>query len=129
MGSVGFTTATELADTIARTTGVPFRTAHTIVGEVVRNGKCDFDTIDQVGQKYVGKPLSLLGLVANDISEALDVSHNIAKRNVKGGPAAIEVSRMIKARRTHLRSQRRRLSLQQNALQKVEQDLLHHSDV
>ncbi len=128
MGSVGFTTATELADTIARTTGLPFRTAHTIVGEVARNGKCDLDTIDQVGKKYVGKPLSLLGLTASDIREALDVSHNIAKRDVKGGPAASEVSRMIKARRTHLRSQRRRLSLQQDALQMVEKDLLYHTD-
>lgn len=129
MSSVGFTTATELADTIVRTTSVPFRTAHTIVGEVVRIGNCDFDTIDSVGKKHVGKPLSLLGLTASDVREALDVSHNIAKRNVKGGPAASEVARMIKARRTRLRSQRRRLSLQQNALQMVEKALLHHTDV
>ena len=126
---MGFTTATELADTIVRTTSVPFRTAHTIVGEVVRIGNCDFDTIDSVGKKHVGKPLSLLGLTASDVREALDVSHNVAKRNVKGGPAASEVARMIKARRTRLRSQRRRLSLQQNALQMVEKALLHHTDV
>jgi argininosuccinate lyase len=128
MGSVGFTTATELADTIARTTSVPFRTAHTIVGEVVRIGKCDLDTINQVGKRHVGKPLSLLGLTASDVREALDVSHNIAKRNVTGGPAESEVARMIKARRKHLRSQKRRLSLQQNTLQKMEKDLLDHSD-
>jgi argininosuccinate lyase len=129
MSSVGFTTATELADTIARTTSVPFRTAHTIVGEVVRIGNCDFDTIDNVGKKHVGKSLSLLGLTASDVREALDVSHNIAKRGVKGGPAASEVARMIKARRKRLGSQRRHLALQQNALQMVEKDLLHHSDV
>jgi argininosuccinate lyase len=127
MSSVGFTTATELADTIARVTNVPFRTAHTIVGEVVRIGKCDLDTIDQVGKKHVGKPLSDLGLTANDVREALDVSHNVAKRNLKGGPATSEVARMIKARRRHLRSRRRRLSLQKNALQMVEKSLLHDS--
>jgi argininosuccinate lyase len=128
MGSVGFTTATELADTIARTTSVPFRTAHTIVGEVVRIGKCDLDTIDQVGNKHVGKPLSLLGLTANDVREALDVSHNIAKRDVTGGPAESEVARMIKLRRKNLQSQMRRLSLQQSALKMVEKDLLNYSD-
>jgi argininosuccinate lyase len=128
MGSVGFTTATELADTIARTTRIPFRTAHTIVGEVVRIGKCDLDTIDQVGKRHVGKPLSLLGLTASDVREALDVRRNISKRDVKGGPAESEVARMIKARSKHLRSQKRRLSLQQNALQKMEKDLLDHSD-
>jgi argininosuccinate lyase len=127
MSSVGFTTATELADTIARATHVPFRTAHTIVGEVVRIGTCDLDTIDRVGIKHVGKPLSLLGLTADDVREALDVSLNVARRDVKGGPAVSEVTRMIKARRRSLRSQRRRLSLQQNALQRVEKDLLHDS--
>jgi len=127
MSSVGFTTATELADTIARATHVPFRTAHTIVGEVVRIGTCDLDTIDQVGIKHVGKPLSLLGLTADDVREALDVSHNVARRDVKGGPAVSEVTRMITARRRLLRSQRRRLSLQQNALQRAEKDLLHVS--
>jgi argininosuccinate lyase len=127
MSSVGFTTATELADTIARATRVPFRTAHTIIGEVVRIGTCDLDTIDRVGIKHVGKPLSLLGLTADDVREALDVSHNVARRDVKGGPAGSEVTRMITARRRSLRSQRQRLSLQQNALQSAEKDLLHDS--
>jgi len=127
MSSVGFTTATELADTIARATQVPFRTAHTIVGEVARIGTCDLDTIDRVGIKHVGKPLSLLGLTADDVKEALNVSHNVARRNVKGGPASSEVTRMIKTRRRLLRSRRRRLSLQQNALQRAEKDLLHES--
>ncbi|MGZ4922465.1 MAG: argininosuccinate lyase [Halobacteriota archaeon] len=129
MSSVGFTTATELADTIARTTSVPFRTAHNIVGEVARIGEYDLDTIDQVGKKHVGKPLSLLGLTANDVREALDVCNNVAKRDIKGGPAENEVARMIKARRKHLRSQKRHLSLQQNALQIMEKDLLDDSDV
>jgi len=124
MSSVGFTTATELADTIARVTHVPFRTAHTIVGEVVRTGTCDLDTIDRVGIKYVGKLLSLLGLTAEDVRDALDVSQNVAKRDVKGGPAVSEVKRMIKARRRLIRSQQRRLSLKQNALQRAEKDLL-----
>ena len=34
----GFTTATELADTIVRETGIPFRTAHQIVGMLAKEG-------------------------------------------------------------------------------------------
>jgi argininosuccinate lyase len=127
MSSEGFTTATELADTIARATNVPFRTAHTIVGEVARIGKCDLDTIDQVGKKRVGKLLSDLGLTADDVREALDVTQNVAKRNVKGGPATSEVARMIKARSRRLRSRRRRLSQQKKGLQMAEKGLLYDS--
>jgi len=63
------------------------------------------------------------------MSERLSTStNNIAKRDVNGGPAESEVARMIKSRRKHLKSQLRRLSLQQDALKMVEKDLLHHSD-
>jgi argininosuccinate lyase len=124
MSSEGFTTATELADTIARVTGVPFRTAHTIVGELTRVGKYDLETIDLVGKQHVGKRLSGLGLTVDDVSQALDVNVNVARRGTKGGPAPAEVTHMLKARRRRLRTQERRLALQRNVIKKLEGDLL-----
>jgi len=76
---VGFTTATELADTIARTAHVPFRTAHTIVGDLARVGACDLGAIDKVGLRHLGKQLSQLGLTAEDVAEALDVNRKRCK--------------------------------------------------
>lgn len=124
MSSVGFTAATELADTIARVAHVPFRTAHTIVGELARVGRYDLETIDLAGVQHVGKRLSGLGLTADDVSQALDVNVNVARRDVKGGPATTEVTRMMRARRRRLRVQKRRLGLQKSAIKKVEDDLL-----
>ena len=37
----GFSTATDLADTLVRSYGLPFRTAHTIVGRAVQKGSLD----------------------------------------------------------------------------------------
>jgi len=38
----GFSTATELADMLVRAYGLPFRTAHTIVGRAVQKGISHF---------------------------------------------------------------------------------------
>jgi argininosuccinate lyase len=127
VSSEGFTTATELADTIARVAHVPFRTAHTIVGELARIGKYDLGTIDLVGMRHIGKRLSGLGLTADDVSQALDANANVVRRDVKGGPAPAEVTRMVKARHGRLRAQKRRLALQKSALRKLEDDLLRYS--
>jgi argininosuccinate lyase len=123
---VGFTAATELADTIARIAHVPFRTAHTVVGELARFGRYDLETIDRVGIQHVGKRLSELGLTADDVSQALDVNINVARRDVKGGPAATEVTRMVKARRRRLRTQKQRLRMHKNEIKRLENDLLRH---
>jgi argininosuccinate lyase len=124
MSAVGFTTATELADTIARTAHVPFRTAHTIVGDLARVSAWDLDALDQVGLRHLGKQLSQLGLTADDVAEALDVNRNVAKRDIAGGPAANQLKRMLKARRKRHKVRQQRLLLRQTALQRAEKGLL-----
>jgi argininosuccinate lyase len=124
MSAEGFSTATELADTIARAAHVPFRTAHTIVGDLARVGAHDLDAIDQAGLRHIGKQLSLLGLTADDVAEALDINRNVARRDNAGGPAAKELKRMLKARRRRHKARQRRLLLQQTALETAETGLL-----
>jgi len=127
MSSVGFTTATELADTITRAAHVPFRTAHTIVADLARVGTCDLDAIDEVALRHLGKPLSLLGLTTDDVEKALDVNMNIAKRDISGGPAASQLKRMLKARRSRHRRRRQRLLQRQTTLETAEENLLKGS--
>jgi argininosuccinate lyase len=94
----GFMTATELADTIVRTTGIPFRTAHHIVGAVARSGKTpSLHDLDAISMKLIHEKLSAKGLTEKDINEALDTAVNINKHTVTGGPAPKETKRQVSA--------------------------------
>ena len=95
----GFTTATELADTLVRSTGIPFRTAHQIVGVLARgSGEPTLGEIDAVAHNVIGESLSARGLTEEEVCEALDAVSNIKKRVVPGGPAPEEVKRSLKNR-------------------------------
>jgi argininosuccinate lyase len=95
----GFTTATELADTLVRSTGIPFRTAHQIVGVLARgSGEPTLGEIDAVAHNLIGDSLSARGLTEEMVLEALDAVSNIKKRSVAGGPAPEEVQRSLENR-------------------------------
>jgi argininosuccinate lyase len=94
----GFITATELADTIVRTTGLPFRTAHHIVGTVARSGRIpSLHDLDAISMELIHEKLSDNGLTEKNIKEALDPVANIRKREVEGGPAPKETKRQLAA--------------------------------
>lgn len=86
--STGFTTATELADTLVRECGIPFRTAHQIVGILAkRDVEPTLEDIEAVGRTVLGESLTERGLNENMVKQALDPMLNIQKRKVIGGPA------------------------------------------
>ena len=94
--NTGFMTATELADTIVRATGIPFRTAHHIVGASAKTGKTPtLSLLDGISLKILGEKLSDKGLSEKAVKEALDPQVNIRKRTVSGGPAPKEIKRQI----------------------------------
>ncbi|UZE92591.1 MAG: argininosuccinate lyase [Methanosarcinales archaeon] len=96
---VGLITATELADTIVRETGISFRTAHQIVGTLAKSGqKPTLDQIDRIANRIIGKKLSELGLTQASLDKALDPEQNIQIRCIRGGPAPKETLRMAKDR-------------------------------
>ncbi|MGB2728676.1 MAG: argininosuccinate lyase [Halobacteriota archaeon] len=101
---VGFTTATELADTIVRETDVSFRTAHKIVSSMAEKGvdKVTLEELNEVAGAVIGKKLSELGLNDEKVNEAMNIVSNIEKRDVKGGPAKKEVLRMLRVRKMDL---------------------------
>ena len=107
----GFTTATELADTLVRVTGIPFRTAHQIIGIIATESEIPtLEKIDGVSQNVLGKKLSDQGLTEDMIQEALDPVLNIKKRNVIGGPAPDEMRRSLKNCKSKLENDEQKLN-------------------
>ncbi len=88
----GFTTATELADTLVRDVGLPFRLAHkvvtTLVQTAVRAGiSSDELTIDML-QTAANEVLDHeLDFTAEQMAQALDPEHFVRVRTVIGGVA------------------------------------------
>jgi argininosuccinate lyase len=96
----GFTTATELADTLVRQAHLPFRTAHRVVAQLVRDALAQKFAprdiraahLDVAAQQVLGRAL---GLSDEVVREALDARHFVALRAVPGGPAPQAMSAVI----------------------------------
>jgi argininosuccinate lyase len=99
----GFSTATGLADLLVQDLGLPFRTAHTIVGRAVKAGRLDLATLEREGKKAFGISLSAKGLTREKVEEALDVRSQVDARRAPGGPAPAAVKKAIRGRKAQLR--------------------------
>ena len=107
LAAIGYATMTELADTIVREKGMSFRMAHNIVGKTVSRGvdagltAVDLTTelLDESSQELFGHPL---GLSAEALQKALNPWENIRVRTVTGGPAPVEMARMLGNARARL---------------------------
>jgi argininosuccinate lyase len=96
-----FITVTELADTIVRREGLPFRAAHQIVARAVREAlaagaELSYETLQAAAVGLTGRRL---GLTEEEAREALDPEHFVAVRKVLGGPAPSETRRALAAER------------------------------
>ena len=82
--AAGFSTATDLADWLVRSAGVPFREAHHIVGRVVR-------LAEQLEKPLAELPLDELRAIDPRLTKAalavLDVDSSVASRVSEGGTA------------------------------------------
>src|SRR3972149_2118350 len=102
-----FSAATELANMLVRKYGVPFRSAHKIVGSLVKlliESKQTFlDATPELLQK-VAQDAAGIKLVVNaeDIAASIDPFRIVETYKVKGGPAPAEVERALTARKKHV---------------------------
>jgi len=121
----GFTTATELADTFVRETGIPFRTAHQIVGMLAKDGeKPTMEKIDSVAEVVLGESLSDRGLTQNMVKEALSPVSNINRRKIIGGPAPKEMQRYLSKRQTELEFNRQEIATLKDIIDSAFENLL-----
>nr|QNO45050.1 argininosuccinate lyase [Methanosarcinales archaeon ANME-2c ERB4] len=93
--TAGFAMATELADTLVRSCGISFRTAHQIVGRLVRTGVSpSLEAIDEIAVSIANIRLSDLGLDGAAVASALDPMASV-RTHAGGGPAPDDVTRVI----------------------------------
>jgi argininosuccinate lyase len=102
-----FSAATELANMLVRKYDVPFRSAHKIVGSLVKlliESKLTFldatpELLQKVAQDAVGIKLVVN---AEDISASIDPLKIVETYKVKGGPAPTEVERALTSRKQRI---------------------------
>jgi argininosuccinate lyase len=120
----GFSTATELADTLVRTYGLPFRTAHMIVGRAVQKGDLSLLTLEDAAQEAGGVSLVAKGLTQKNIDDALDVQYSLALRRAIGGPAPFAVRIALEDRKKHLDQDSARIDKHLLKLSTAKEDLI-----
>ena len=109
--AAGFSTATELADSLVRITGMPFRVAHLIVGRIAASGhKPNLPELDIVALEFAGFRPSEYGFSVEVLEKALDPRSNVALRSNTGGPAPTETKRMVSERLTKIDEEKDRIS-------------------
>jgi argininosuccinate lyase len=116
----GFSTATEIADSLVRITGMPFRTAHRIVGRIAAAGeKPDLAELDRISIEMAGFRASERGFSKEDLERALDPRSNVALRANTGGPAPAETERMIRIRQAQIAAGYERLAERRSRVEKA----------
>jgi argininosuccinate lyase len=125
----GFVAATELANLLVRKYGIPFRTAHKIVGGFVRSlidAKLTF--VDATPKMLQKAALDTSGITVKVKAEDLESLTNPLKLveacNVKGGPAPVQVRAALCDREKTLLSTKSDISEMDKKLGEAEKRLL-----
>ncbi len=97
----GWTTVTELADTLTRDENIPFKTGHTIAARLVaeaarRPNEPRAKLLREVSASVLGRPVDY---DEARLSEVLSARHFVDVRKTPGGPAPSEMARAL--RRSH----------------------------
>jgi argininosuccinate lyase len=100
----GFTTATELADTLVRCAGLAFRQAHRVASAVVQRSGADAARVTpaliaQASAEVLGRPIRLS---AEDLQSALDAWAFVERRTIPGGPAPSAIEAHLAQLHEHL---------------------------
>lgn len=96
-----FIAVTELADTIVRKEGLPFRISHKIVGTCVRGAieagsEITFELLQKVANEVLGRDLNM---TADELAAAVSPENFVAIRTIYGGTAPSETRRALSVER------------------------------
>jgi len=125
LAAAHFGQATDLADQLSIQCGLAFRTAHRIVGTLVRladeRGIPPLDLtpelLDEAAQAIVGRPL---GVESSALAEMLDTRAMIAARTLLGGPAAEPMRAQLAQAENLLRERPEAVAARRSALEQAE---------
>jgi argininosuccinate lyase len=123
-----FVAATELANLLVRNYGVPFRSAHKIVGALVKaliEAKLTFaDATPKMLAKAAMDATGIkLSVKAEDIKNLADPLKLVQACNVKGGPAPVEVKRALCEREKQILLTKSNISKMDKRLEEAENKL------
>src|SRR3954468_22502031 len=121
----GWITVTELADTLARDEGVPFKTAHTITTRLIaeaarRPAEPRARLLSDVSQSLLGRPIDFDDARLNEV---LSARHFVEVRKTPGGPAPSEIGRALAHSRKLLENDSTWLSDTRGKVQRADQQL------
>jgi argininosuccinate lyase len=121
----GWITLTELADTLARDEGVPFRTSHTIATRLIaetsrRPTEPGSRLLREVSQSVLGRPIEF---DEAKLAQVLSARHFVEVRKTPGGPAPSEMAKALTASRELLACDRKWLTETRNKLQRADERL------
>jgi argininosuccinate lyase len=125
----GWTTLTELADTLVRDQHLPFSTAHAVAARLIAARQAAPDRplatlLDSVAQELLGRPL---GYSEQELGEMLSPAHFVGVRRTLGGPAPGETARALAISRDALQQDESRLAALREALAAGESRLVARS--
>jgi argininosuccinate lyase len=125
----GWTTLTELADTLVREHRLPFKTAHAIAARLVGGRQRDparplAEILAEASAELLGTPLTYSEA---ELAEILSPRHFVEIRRTLGGPAPEETARAAGVSRQQLEADQRSWSSATAALVKAEQALAARS--
>src|SRR5437773_9644245 len=125
----GWTTLTELADTLVRDHGLPFRTAHAIAGRLIAGRQRDPDRppaelLADASTELVGAPLAYSEAA---LAHILSPRYFVEIRRTLGGPAPEETPRAATASRRQLEADEAWRSRATSALAQAERTLAERS--
>ncbi|MFW6116999.1 MAG: argininosuccinate lyase [Thermoproteota archaeon] len=124
---LSFSASTELANFLVREKGVPFRTAHKIVGSLVRVLKDSnltfFDVTSELLQEVIQDHGLELEIETEDIKRFEDPIKLVEAYQVKGGPSPVEVEKMIFTRKEWIERSQSQLSVKKLHLKEAKDNL------
>jgi argininosuccinate lyase len=125
----GWTTLTELADTLVRDDGLPFKTAHAIAQRLIAGRQRDptrslVDLLADASTELLGKPLKYSDA---QLTHILSPRHFVEVRRTPGGPAPAETARAASVSRQQLEADEQWWSNVTEALAQAERTLADRS--
>jgi argininosuccinate lyase len=125
----GWTTLTELADTLVRDDGLPFRTAHAIAQRLIAARQHDpglslVELLAEASTDLLGRPLRYS---ESELARVLSPRHFVEIRRTLGGPAPEETARAAAVSRQQLDADRGWWSTATDALAAAERRLAERS--
>ena len=131
--SLTFLAATELANMLVRNHKVPFRTAHKIVGALIKTLIDEHKSLNdvtptllaEISDKFLETPLDVN---VEEISISVDPYLVVKSHKTKGGPAEQETRRMINARKNVLTASEKWIWEKKNILEKTDRSLDAEAD-